>query len=147
MFSHFLLSTFCSSKSLFSRGDPRLPYPIQLSSAKSLLQAASLINSITCSKTPILKRLIQNPWFIDFVLLIFMQMSWEYLDLLIVGKHLFKFSDCCKPYGSSAQTRSWLSWTRYSNIYYQTSNRQQKRFLMYVPRHIFKRLIKISSLE
>ena len=88
-----------------------------------------------------------EPLIYRFGLLIFMQMWWEYLDLLNVGKHLFKFSDCCKPYGSWAQTRSWLSWSRYSNIYYQTSNRQRKRVLMYVPRHIFKRLIQIPSLE
>ena len=96
---YFLLSTFSSSTSFFSRSDPRHSFPIQLSS-QTFLQGASLINSIACSPTPILKRLIQNPWFIDLVLLIFMQMWSEYLDLLNVGKHLFKFSDCCQPYGS-----------------------------------------------
>ena len=37
---------------------------------------------------------------IDLILLLLMQMWAEYLDLLNVGKHLFKFSGCCQPYGS-----------------------------------------------
>ena len=31
---------------------------------------------------------------------IFTQVWSEYLDPLNVGRHLFKFSDCCQPYGS-----------------------------------------------
>ena len=34
----------------------------------------------------------------DLILLLFMQIWAEYLDLLNVGKHLFKFSDSRQPY-------------------------------------------------